>query len=259
MKDYYGVREDEHRDLPGLGRQVHTGEEHANSRIIDTIETMGSNEGSPQWMTLFISLMLVLLSLFIFLTTFSEKDKKKIEIFKKQFREELLLPSEERKGAESIVNLGGPVDPLLALINRMKSKGVNKKTMDDFLTLNQIKDLEVRDGKKGVVIILPEVIGFSPGKNELTGKTRGFLSRIKVLVEELPYLVEIKGYCSGKIPAEYTDALEFSAKRATTIYDYFLTQNVAPEKLKVSGCGDAFQKSDVPQDKVEIIFKETSL
>lgn len=213
---------------------------------------------SPTWMPLFLSLMLVLLTLFIFLTTFAEKDKVKVEVFKKHFRESLLMPEKERMGTPSVTDIGGPVEPVQAIVNRMKSEGINKKLMDDFLTLNEIKDLQVRDGKNGVAVILPETAVFEPEKKDLTRQSRQFLNSISYLVSELPYLVEIKGYAAG-VPAGFNDSLEFSARRAAEVYNYFLEKDIAPVKLKVSGCGDAFEGSGVPQDKVEIIFKEAEL
>ncbi|MCP5104786.1 MAG: OmpA family protein [bacterium] len=214
---------------------------------------------SPPWMPLFISLMLVLLTLFIFLTTFAEKDKAKIETFKKHFRKTLLMPEPERRGIPSISDMGGPIEPIRAIINRMKSKGINKKLMDDFLTLNQIMDLEVMDGKRGVSVTVPEVAYFDAAKTDLTKKSKQFLDRISFLVVDLPYLVEIKGYAVTDVPPGFKDALEFSAKRASEVYNYFLAKDVPPVKLKVSGCGDAFEGTGVPQDKVEIIFKEAEL
>jgi flagellar motor protein MotB len=214
---------------------------------------------SPSWMPLFFSLMLVLLTLFIFLITYAETDKEKIRIFREQFQESLLLSGAQGRGAQSIVQVGTQQDPLHALINRMKSKGINKKLMDEFLTLNQVKDLEVMAGERGVAVILPEVAVFERGKNQLTGKAVDYLFAVSYLVSELPYLVEIKGYSSETIPTGYTDALEFSARRALLVYNFFLSQHIPSLKLKVSGCGDAFAGSGIPQNKVEIIFKSPEL
>jgi len=213
----------------------------------------------PSWMPLFFSLMLVLLTLFIFLITYAETDKEKIRIFKEQFQESLVLSGEGGRGARSIAGGGTRQDPLQALVNRMKSAGINKKLMDEFLTLSQIKDLEVTGGKRGVAVILPEVVMFEPGKNQLTGKAVDYLAVVSYLVSELPYLVEIKGYSPGAVPPGYTDALEFSARRALLVYNFFLNRHIPALKLKVSGCGDAFAGSGIPQNKVEIIFKSPEL
>lgn len=213
----------------------------------------------PVWMPMFISLMLVLLTVFIFLITYTKGSQTKVQKFKEQFRRSLMLVGKGGKGAHSITDLGTRYNPARVLINRMKSKGINKKLMDDFLTLSQIKDMEVRDGQRGVSIILPEVVGFVPGKNQLTEQAVRFLDMVVILADELPYLVEIKGYSTETIPPGYTDPLEFSAKRAALVYNYFINKEVEPVKLKVSGCGDAFKDSDVPQDKVELIFKTEDL
>ncbi len=226
----------------------------------DTEEDL-EDHPTPPWMTLFISLMLVVLTLFIFLSTFSKGDKRKVRDFKREFRKSLMLSGEGNPGSSSVVDVGTADDPVQHLINRMKSKGIDKKLMDDFLTLQQIKDLEVRDGRRGVSIILPEVVGFGTGKDglTLTDRSKTYLASISHLVSELPYLVVVKGYATGKVPPVYIDALEYSARRAHRVYSYFLAQNVAAVKLKVSGCGDAFQASDVPQNKVEITFKSAEL
>jgi len=216
-------------------------------------------ETRPAWMPMFIALMMVLLTYFIYLTTFVKGSKTEIKMFREQFRRSLMLPGKGGIGKYSITDLGTPDNPARVLINRMKSKGINKKLMDDFLTLKQIKDLEVRDGERGVSIILPEVVGFVPGKNQLTDQAVKFLDTVAILADELPYLVEIKGYAAGTMPVGYSDPLEFSAKRAILVYNYFINKNVDPVKLKVSGCGDAFKDSDVPQDKVELIFKTEDL
>jgi hypothetical protein len=219
----------------------------------------GTPGTTPAWMLMFISLMLVLLTIFIFLVTFTRGSHTKIQLFQKHFRRSLMLTGEGGKGARSITDLGTRYSPMRVLINRMKSKGINKKLMDDFLTLSQIKDMEVRDGKRGVSIILPEVVGFVPGKNQLTDQAVSFLDTVVMLAVELPYMVEIKGYSTETVPPGYSDPLEFSAKRAALVYNYFINREVEPVKLKVSGCGVAFKDSDVPQDKVELIFKTEDL
>jgi len=218
-------------------------------------EEENSDRDRSSWMPLFISLLLVLITFFIFFVTYTKGSKLKIRKFREHFRKSLMITGEGGKGVPSVTDLGTPDNPARTLINRMKSNGINKKLMDEFLTLNQIKELVVRDGQRGVSIIVPEVVGFVPEKNQLTESSLKFLDKVSMLVYQLPYLVEIKGYSTSIVPPGYKDALEFSAKRAAVVYRYFLGKGIPPEKLKVSGCGDAFKDSGVPQNKVEIIFK----
>ncbi len=216
---------------------------------------------NPPWMTVYISLMLVVLTLFIFLTTFVTGDKRKLIEFKREFRKSLMMPGQGNAGAFSIYDNGTGQDPVQRLVNQMKSKGINKRLMDEFLTLQQIKDFQVRDGVRGVALILPEVVTFETQGNGLilTPRSRVYLTSLRYLVSELPYLVEIRGYSLAKVPTGFTDALQFSARRAQEVYRFFLEQNIPPVKMVVSGCGDAFEGSNVPQNKVEIIFKSAEL
>ncbi|MCU0289651.1 MAG: hypothetical protein MUF15_25070, partial [Acidobacteria bacterium] len=154
--------------------------------------------GQWPWMPMFISLGLVLLTLFIFLTTFAEKDKIKIDIFKRSFRERLTLSKGNLgitgKNRENLeLEMGTRAEPVLNIVKRMRSKGINKKLMDEFLTVAQVKNLEVIEGKKGVCVIIPGVVIFKEGKTDLLAESTQFLARISFLVSELPYLVEIKG------------------------------------------------------------------
>jgi len=224
-----------------------------------TYDLYEEQETKYPWMPLFISLMMVLLTIFIFLTTYIRGNRLKAQQFREQFRESLMLPGLGGKGAHTISDAGIPDDPLQSLVNRMKSSGINKKLMDEFLTLNQIKELVVKDGKRGIAVIMPEVVSFIPDQIELTDKAKTYLTGIAFLAVELPYLVEIRGYSTSNVPAGFVDALEFSSRRAFQVYQFLLNQEIPAVKLKISGCGDAFSDSDVPQDKVEIIFKSPEL
>lgn len=187
-------------------------------------------QANPPWMTVFISLMLVMLTLFIFLTTFVTGDKRKVIQFKKEFRKSLMMPGEGNPGSLSISDRGTGQDPLQRLANQMKSKGINKRLMDDFLTLQQIKDLQVRDGVRGVAVTLPDVLTFVKEGNglQLTAKSQAYLASLTFLVAELPYIVEIRGYSVGQVPPLYVDALQFSARRAQEVYRFFWNRIFPP-------------------------------
>ncbi|MGE5341462.1 MAG: OmpA family protein [Candidatus Omnitrophota bacterium] len=215
----------------------------------------------PSWMPMYISIMLVFLTIFIFLTTFIETDNAKIKTFKSQYQRVMASNATHPTGAGtgSTANHTNRADRLNTLIAQIKSNGINKKRMDDFLTLNGINGLAIRDAQQGIAVTLPEVTLFEPGQNRLTPNAVHSLYNLSYLVSELPYGVEIKGYTSGKLAPGSADALEFSAKRAYEIYRFFIDKGISPLKLRFAGCGDAFQGSSAPQDKVEIIFKSPEL
>ena len=212
--------------------------------------------------TLFLSLMLILLSLFIFLTSFTENDKKKVEIFKEHFNKSIMFTGKGNIGKDSITEFGRNIDPLNDIIKKMRSESINRKLMVKYLTLKNIKDLTVYKGISGIVLVLPRVIRFRKNRKELDFTAKKYLSKILYLVKDLPYEVEIRGYSSkeglttvSKIPNN-KELLKDSAERAMLVYRYFIGNGVSPSKLFVSGYGDTIENEDSVKDKVEILFKE---
>lgn len=212
----------------------------------------------PAWLTMFLSLMLVLITLFVFLSTYTEHDKSKIEIFRNHFKQSLVLSGKGQGGKRSIID-NSTIEPLKEILNRMKGEGLSVKLMNEFLNQQQIKELKVKRGERGVVIVLPKSIGFDNNKSlSLNKKILPYLNKIAYLASDLTYLVEIKGYSDNKIPKGIKDELELSSRRALAVYDYFIKKGVNPIKLKVSGCGYDNSESK-NKDRVEIAFKEITL
>jgi len=211
---------------------------------------------------LLLSLMLILLSLFVFLTSFTESDKKKIEIFKRHFNTSIMFSGKGNTGKASLTEFGNNSDPLNNIIRKMKSNNINRELMVKYLTLKDIKDMRVYKGLNGIVLVLPEVIRFRKDRMKLDFTARKYLSKILFLVKNLPYEVEIRGYSSkqnfgGNLKDNsYGEILKDSAARAMLVYDYFISNGASPAKLFVSGYGDSIKKKDAVKDKVEILFKE---
>jgi len=207
--------------------------------------------------TLLLSLMLILLSLFIFLTSFTESDKKKIKIFKKNFNKSIMFSGKGNIGKESITEFGDNGDPLSNILKKMKSENINVKLTVKYLTLKNIKDMKVYKGKNGLVLVLPETIMFRKRGNSLDFTAKKYLSKILFLVKDLPYEVEIRGYSSGKgLNNDYKRILKDSANKAMAVYEFFIGNGVAPEKLFVSGYGKLTDPNRLFSDRVEILFKE---
>lgn len=211
--------------------------------------------GAPHWMPIYFSLMLVLLTLFVFLFSYTEKDPAKVRVFRENFKKSLMLIGTGRGGAEAAHDNPYGGDPLAALVNRMKYEGLNAALTDEFLTLAQIKGLRVRDGQRGAVVVVPQEIAFGPGGSELNTDSRNALTRISFLAAELPYLVEVAGYAG---PDAGGDPLEASARAARRVYEFLLQKGVDPRKLKVAGYGRG-GAGDKSRARIEIAFKEPEL
>lgn len=212
--------------------------------------------------TLLLSLMLILVSLFVILSSFTESDKKKVEIFRKYFKRSIMFSGKGNIGKDSITEFGNNSDILLDVLKKMRSENINRELMVKYLTLKNIKDLSVYKGVSGVVLVLPEVIRFRKNKMELDFTAKRYLSKILFLVKDLPYEVEIRGYSSElekngiSEKRKNRELLKKSARRAMLVYKYFIGNGVSPAKLFVSGYGNSIEEENALKDKVEILFKE---
>jgi flagellar motor protein MotB len=218
-------------------------------------------ETSSGWMMVFISLLLVLLALFVFLTTFTEPGSSvKVRVFRESFRKSLLISSNNSKQIQALFQEIMPWQKEISrVVKKIKATGLNQPLMDEFLTVADIEGLTINQGKNGVSLIFPEAIRFYDQSLELRQPSRLLLAKIAYLAADVPYLVEIRGYANPQYPKGFSSALEFSARRAAVVYQLFIEKQVNPWKLKVSGFGDAFYSEKESQDKVEIIFKELEL
>jgi flagellar motor protein MotB len=212
----------------------------------------------PAWMPVYISLMLVLLTLFVFLNTFTEKDPGRVRIFRENFKKALVLLGSGRAGSRSAVDVRG-ADPLLALVNRLKSETLSVDKMDRFLTVAQIKELRVARGERGVTVVVPGKLGFDGTGLVLNALARAALARIAWLATEIPYQVQVTAYSSSRIPAGYGDALGYSAGRALEVYRFLLAHGVPPVKLKMTARGDALARGGPEDNRIEISFQEPQL
>lgn len=212
---------------------------------------------SISWMTLYLDIIMLLLTLFVFFASFTEKDLKKVEVFKKHFKKSLMIKGSGKDGRFSITEGDNHTDPVKNIVNRMRTEGINRKIMDNFLEINDIKIFEVRDGKSGTALILPVKAAFINSETKLTDVLKKSLSKITLLARDLPYLLEIRGYSSESSAGK---GLKISAQRSISVYEFFKKQGVNPFKMKVSGFGDAFvtEEGDL-QDKVELLFKDPEL
>ncbi len=213
--------------------------------------------GRAPWMPIFLSLMLVLLTLFVFLSTYTEKDPQRVRIFRENFKKAFVLLGSGSAGAKAVREVRGG-DPLQALVNRLQWEALSDEHMERFLDLAQIKELQVARGERGVTVVVPERIGFGPGA-DLLPAARSALTRIAWLASVIPYQVQVTAHCGAGVPPGAGDALEYSARRGTAVYRFLLQRGVSPVKLKVTARGDALARGRADDNRVEIAFQEPQL
>lgn len=206
---------------------------------------------TPSWLFIYLSLILTILTLFIFLFTYTEKDPAKVKLFRDNFKKALMIAGRGSQGRPSVADHGGE-DPLKALANKMRSEGMTVKLMEEFVSTQQIRDLAVKAGESGSVVVIPEAVRFGPASTAVPSDATPFLKELGRLLNEIPFIMEIRARASSALPAGVADPLELSAQRALVLYDFFLAQGVDPLKLKAAGYGEG-------PDRAEFVFKSPEL
>ena len=189
---------------------------------------------------LFLSLLLVLITFFIVLTRFVETDSSKVAHFSREYNAQLFFGVREK--AVAAVGMrqeqGNEYNPLQSLVNRMKSIGITEPLMNEYLTVNKIKELKVISGEEGIVLRLPQPLNFEAQDTVLSERSRNILNKLKVLFVELPYIIEVKGVGLRKTDEDLFPVLEAGVAVSQTVYRQLINMGVMPEKIKISGTTD---------------------
>ncbi len=205
----------------------------------------------PAWMPIFLSLMLVLLTLFIFLSTFTESDPEKVKIFKAGFRKNFIF---EGKGISSKVSFVEQhnSDPLVNILNRIKKEKLNVELMQDYLKISEIKTLGVKEVARGLSLIVDFEQVFQ-STDRISADAEKKLLNLSYLVTDLPYLIEINAFSGDDLL--FREGMNAAFRRVKAVYNFFLSAGVHPLKMKIA-CRLA---SADRLNALEIIFKEPEL
>lgn len=206
---------------------------------------------TPRWLYIYLAVILKFLTVFIFLFTFTEKDPAKVKLFRDNFKKTLMIAGRGSEGKQALVDTAG-ADPLKVLANRMKAEGISVRLMEEFVSQQQVRDLAVKAGESGSVVVIPEAVRFEAAGTVIPASSLPFLKNLSVLLAGVPFLMEIRARASPALPATAADPLELSAQRALVLYDFFLAQGVDPLKLKAAGYGAG-------PDRAEFVFKSPEL
>ncbi len=210
-----------------------------------------SSKKKNSWLPLYLSLILIILTFFVALTSFSIRIKEKMKVFKKSYRESFIFIGGKSKGEISILNIGD-ADRLQFIINQMREKGIDEKSMRKYLKETDLLNLGVSVIKDGKEIVFPVKAFFKGGSTEIDPKKYYLLLKVLPLVKYLPYYVTIKSYPdSNKV--DFLKAFELAGKRAYSVFQFFKEEGVYEKKLSIESYSFA------PEDKkasFSIVFSE---
>ncbi len=203
-------------------------------------KSSGANSGA--WLVTFSDMMTLLLTFFVLLLTMSTLDKKiittsftnfsaKVAFLKStksgevptritMVKEELTKPWEMLQKKDQIKDLLFPDQTLPSSVNRNKFK----------------ENIKILRRPEGVAIVLSDNILFAPGSSGLNRDTKSVLAQISKLINTISAPVNVSGHTSNTQAAEISN-LKLSANRALSVLKYFLSKDVSPGRLSISGYG----------------------
>jgi len=197
---------------------------------------IGDNNKKNRWLPLYISMILIVLTFFISLSSYTIKTMKKMKSFQKSYKQSLVFKKGKSRGRISILNRGEG-DKLAVIIKDLREKGLSKKKVEEYLNDADLIKLGIKVGDNGASLSFPSNSIFEKGKTKIDPKAYVELVKIGYLAKYLPYYIYIEGF-STKKESGNIDSYEFAALKALEVYNFFKQQGVEKRKMVIMGYGN---------------------
>ncbi|MCD6306604.1 MAG: flagellar motor protein MotB [Deltaproteobacteria bacterium] len=217
---------------------------------------------SSGWEIVYTGFILIMLSFFIMLCSFSTIEKSKVEHFVASFSRALsVLPGgvKVRPGDEARYSLPDITyeQGEVALIFQELLDAVDELGLADDLTVHTVRD--------GLIVALANKALFELGVAEISEDAFPLLDKIAEIIAKGDYPVEIRGH-TDNIPIhteKFPSNWELSTARAVNVLRYFVkNHDISPERLSAAGFGEFRPVVPNENDKlraknrrVEVIFR----
>ena len=192
---------------------------------------------APSWLMTYGDMMILLLTFFVLLISFSSIQQTKFEMALGSLKASLGVLTGGRSTS---------VDSKLPLLN------VTTIPRENFMIslqriLSYIEEADLKSGlvemevtNQGILFRISNNLLFRLGKADLLPSTRDFLVQISDLLKKMDGYIRVEGHtCDLPIhTAEFPSNWELSAKRAINVIKFFHEQNVPPERLSAIGYGE---------------------
>ena len=222
--------------------------------------------GDPPWLVTFSDLMTLLLTFFVLLLSMSSMSKTTITEVNSWFAplnyierqglgripERVAIFMELIKDPKNLVTNMDRIKDLLFPYDTMPEE-MDKSTLDE--------NLKVMETPEGLVISLNDSLLFPSGRYTLSSPAEKILHS---LVDVLLYTemdVNISGH-TDNVPNKEMSNYELSGKRALSVLEYFLQNQVRPQRFSVSGYGpdrpaadNRLESGRAANRRVEILLK----
>ena len=225
----------------------------------------GSNnsDDSPGggWEIIYSGFVLILLSFFIMLSSFSTMEAAKIMRFVKSF-----------VNAVSVLQSGSKFDSgTIALTGKEDMVDIRSELAKVFNNLEELaQQFHLQDEiylaflGEGLIMRLSEHALFDQGSADISAEALPLLDKIGAIISKTAYLIRIEGH-TDNLPIHtelFPSNWELSTARAVNVLRYFIkNHNIDPQRLAAEGFGEfhPLVANDSPENRaknrrVEIIF-----
>jgi len=190
---------------------------------------------TDRMVTLFLSLMILLLAFFIVLVSMSRiEEKKKVDVLESIKSTFGFLPG----GSSPFPSLGGIVSKASDPVSKLEQDFIKIKQLT-FDTLGQDKVQLLTDGGRRVVVLDSEDL-FDPEGVELKPEAGPFLKGLAAIVAPSPYWIEVGGHTDDIDPGPLSPARnnwQLSGLRALAVVKFLAAAGVANRRLEAIGYG----------------------
>jgi outer membrane protein OmpA-like peptidoglycan-associated protein len=108
---------------------------------------------------------------------------------------------------------------------------------------NSVPDAKVERVGEGIVVEFSSNVLFGFDRSDLSAEAKSNLDKLAVILNQYPDTdLEIQGHTDSRGTETYNQGL--SERRAQTVSDYLLTNNIAQERLTTKGFGEMMPKYD---------------
>ena len=225
----------------------------------------GSNnsDGSPGggWEIIYSGFVLILLSFFIMLSSFSTMEAAKVMRFVKSFVNAVSVLQSGYKFDDGTIALTGKED----MVNVRSQLAKVFNNLEELAQQFHLQDeIYLAFLGEGLIMRLSEHALFDQGSADISAEALPLLDKIGAIISKTAYLIRIEGH-TDNLPIHtelFPSNWELSTARAVNVLRYFIkNHNIDPQRLAAEGFGEfhPLVANDSPENRaknrrVEIIF-----
>lgn len=200
------------------------------------------------WLITFADMLLVILVLFVLLYSYSETDVEKFKSVMGSFQKHSMMDGGSGFMDEGMDGDGGATVPkdleeqFAEMLEREENIQEILNYVDSYATEHELEDkMTVTPTKKGIEVVLPEIMLFPSGQADLLDEAIAFLDDMAPLLADISNPIEVEGHTDNRpiSTVRFPSNWDLSTARANEVIRYLVeTHDLQPERFKAVGYGE---------------------